>query len=309
MNNQRHKYLLPLLLLIGLIAGGCRKQPPPEASSAAQRYDLRGKIISFDKARQEVTIAHETIPGYMESMTMPFTLREEWIFDVLAPGASIQATLVVDGGKSWIESPTITSLADPKLAQPGSEVSEPEPGAELPDFTLVNQDGEKIRLSQYRGTSLVLTFIYTRCPLPDYCPLMTRNFGEIGQSMLRQSSAKGSKARLLSITIDPAYDTPPVLKDYGKRYLPAGGSFRQWSYATGSDDEIRKVAGYFVSITGRRITRSSTASGRPSSLQRERSSGSSAAMNGGRKRSWPFSRNDEESVRGDSGIPTVATDY
>ncbi len=245
MNNQRHKYLLPLLLLIGLIAGGCRKQPPPEASSAAQRYDLRGKIISFDKARQEVTIAHETIPGYMESMTMPFTLREEWIFDVLAPGASIQATLVVDGGKSWIESPTITSLADPKLAQPGSEVSEPEPGAELPDFTLVNQDGEKIRLSQYRGTSLVLTFIYTRCPLPDYCPLMTRNFGEIGQSMLRQSSAKGSKARLLSITIDPAYDTPPVLKDYGKRYLPAGGSFRQWSYATGSDDEIRKVAGYF----------------------------------------------------------------
>ena len=92
---------------------------------------------------------------------------------------------------------------------------------------------------------MVLTFIYTRCPLPDYCPLMTRNFGEIGQSLFKESLAKGRKTRLLSVTIDPAYDTPAILKDYGKRYLPAGMTFRQWSYATGSDEEIQKIASFF----------------------------------------------------------------
>ncbi|MFN7624167.1 MAG: SCO family protein, partial [Acidobacteriota bacterium] len=214
---------------------------PPTASPNASRYDLRGKVVSFDKARREVTIAHEAIPGYMEAMTMPFTLNEEWVFDVLTPGAQIQATLVVDGAKSWIETPTVTQMADTPESAGATPGPEPEPGVELPDFTLVNQDGEKISLQQFRGQYLVLTFIYTRCPLPDYCPLMTRNFGEIGQSILRESR----KTRLLSVTIDPDYDTPPVLKDYGKRYLPEGLSFRQWSYGTGSDEEIRKITGFF----------------------------------------------------------------
>ena len=235
----RFATLMALILALPLLA--CRQEPPPTASPNANRYDLRGKVVSFDKARREVTIAHEIIPGYMEAMTMPFTLNEEWVFDVLTPGAQIQATLVVDGAKSWIETPTVTQMAEPPEAAGATPGPEPEPGMELPDFTLVNQDGEKISLRQFRGEQLVLTFIYTRCPLPDYCPLMTRNFGEIGQSLLRESR----KTRLLSVTIDPAYDTPPVLKEYGKRYLPEGIGFRQWSYGTGSDEEIRKITGFF----------------------------------------------------------------
>lgn len=241
MNNifTRISRLLIIILALPLLA--CRQEAPPTASPNASRYDLRGKVVSFDKARREVTIAHEAIPGYMEAMTMPFTLNEEWVFDVLTPGAQIQATLVVDGAKSWIETPTVTQMADTPESAGATPGPEPEPGVELPDFTLVNQDGEKISLQQFRGQYLVLTFIYTRCPLPDYCPLMTRNFGEIGQSILRESR----KTRLLSVTIDPDYDTPPVLKDYGKRYLPEGLSFRQWTYGTGSDEEIRKITGFF----------------------------------------------------------------
>ncbi|MFN6202404.1 MAG: SCO family protein [Acidobacteriota bacterium] len=241
MNNifTRISRLLIIILALPLLA--CRQEAPPTASPNASRYDLRGKVVSFDKARREVTIAHEAIPGYMEAMTRPFTLNEEWVFDVLTPGAQIQATLVVDGAKSWIETPTVTQMADTPESAGATPGPEPEPGVELPDFTLVNQDGEKISLQQFRGQYLVLTFIYTRCPLPDYCPLMTRNFGEIGQSILRESR----KTRLLSVTIDPDYDTPPVLKDYGKRYLPEGLSFRQWSYGTGSDEEIRKITGFF----------------------------------------------------------------
>jgi protein SCO1/2 len=245
---RNHSRLTTLLLvavsLVAVSLAGCRgREEALEASANAQRYDLRGKVVSFDKARQQVTIAHEVIPGYMEAMTMPFTMREEWVYDVLAPGATIQATLVVDGARSWIESPTVTQMADPQIAGETPPPTEPEVGAELPDFTLVNQDGEKISLRQFRGQPLVLTFIYTRCPLPDYCPLMTRNFTAVGEALLKNGA--GRNARLLSITLDPAYDTPPILKDYGKRFLPAGGTFRQWSYATGSDEEIRRVAGYF----------------------------------------------------------------
>lgn len=247
MNRQYSLLLLLAFFLIILPLSGCRdrNEEAPAASPNAQRYDIRGRIVSFDKAKREVTIAHEAIPGYMDAMTMPFTLNEEWVFDVLSVGSTIQAALVVDGGKSWIESPTVTQLAEGATSETPGAGPEPEPGADVPDFSLVNQDGEKIRLGRFRGQPLVVTFIYTRCPLPDYCPLMTRNFAELGGLLLKSGAAKGGGPRLLSITLDPAYDTPPVLRDYGKRYLPEGMSFRQWSYATGSDEEIRKVAQFF----------------------------------------------------------------
>ncbi len=230
------KRIFGILSIIGLLMlAGCRAKPP-EASASARRYDLKGKVVSADKAKMEVVIAHEAIAGYMEPMTMPFTLRDEWVFDVLAPGAAITATLVVDGDRSWLENPTVTQMAD--AGQPSTEGIEPEVGAEVPDLTLTNQDGRRISLHQYRGRTLILTFIYTRCPLPDYCPLMMRNFAEL-LPMLPE------RTELLSISIDPAYDTPAVLRDYGRRHLPPGESFRRWELATGTDEEIRAAAGYF----------------------------------------------------------------
>jgi protein SCO1/2 len=192
-----------------------------------------------------VTIAHEEIPGYMDPMTMPFTLRDEWAFSELEPGSQIQATLVVDTGLSWLENPVITSPASPDSTGGNAAGGEPEPGLEVPDLGLVNQDSRAIRLGGYRGRNLVLTFIYTRCPLPDYCPLMTSNFKKIDQE-LRKNPALQARTRLLSVSVDPEYDRPKVLKEYGQKVAGlAPADFKRWEFATGSPEQVKAVAQFF----------------------------------------------------------------
>jgi protein SCO1/2 len=226
--------------LISLFAfTACQPKQAPQASAGANKYELKGKVVSADKANSKVTIAHEEIKGYMEAMTMPFTLTEEWVYSELTPGADIQATLVVDKGMSWLENPVVTKVSDPIAGRSEETNIEPKVGDDTPDFTLTNQDGKRISFKQLRGKPVLLTFIYTRCPLPDYCPLMTTNFQSI------QKAAPADKnLQLLSITVDPAYDTPKVLREYALRN-DAKHDFKRWQYATGSTEEIKKVAEYF----------------------------------------------------------------
>ena len=231
--------LVTRLLVLSLAVVACQSKPP-QASPTAHRYEIKGKVVSFDRASKKVTIDHQAIPGYMDAMTMPFTLIDEWAFSDLLPGADIQATLVVDTGRTWIESPVIVSPG------PGSGkevVIEPRPGDDVPDFALVNQDGKKIDLRQYRGSTLLLTFIYTRCPLPDYCPLMSGNFAEINRAF-EKNAALGSRTHLLSITVDPVYDRPKVLRSYAAQYLGTG-SFKRWEFATGTPEEVKAIAQFF----------------------------------------------------------------
>ena len=236
-------FLFSLILSLSLIA--C-KEKPPQASSGAQRYDVKGKVVSANKADHKVTIEHEDIAGYMDAMTMPFTLLDDWVYDELTPGARIQATLVVDTGRTWLENPIVTKIADPSLARSEETGVEPAVGAQTPDFTLVNQDGRKISLKQYRGRTLLLTFIYTRCPLPDYCPLMSQNFAAIGKELEKNAALK-DKTHLLSISVDPDYDKPNVLREYGARYIGSNkpDAFKQWEFAAGSADEVKKAAQFF----------------------------------------------------------------
>ena len=250
------KNILPLcsFLLIGLIVSACsskRSAPTstsniPEASSSAKRYEVKGKVVSVDKATHKVTIAHEEIKGYMEAMTMPFTLLNEDVYSELKPGSQILATLVVDQGRSWLEDPVVSNVVDPNLVSKTEDSgAEPAAGAETPDFALVNQDGKKIGFKQYRGKALVLTFIYTRCPLPDYCPLMTQNFAAINRE-LQGKPALRDKTHLLSVTVDPDYDKAKVLRDYGARFAGSDNDgFKQWEFATGSPEQIKKVAQFF----------------------------------------------------------------
>jgi Cu/Ag efflux protein CusF len=160
------------LILSGTAA--CRTGGPE------QRYELQGKVIQVDKKGLTVTISHEAIRGYMDAMTMPFKLKDERLLKDLAEGDSVQATLVVAGLRSWLEDVVVTrETVDPSnLGKPETWV-EPKPGDEVPDFKLEDQNNKRISFQQYRGRIVVLTFIYTRCPLPDYCPLMTDNFAEI----------------------------------------------------------------------------------------------------------------------------------
>jgi protein SCO1/2 len=240
-------YLLALLFPLLFIAGACERQ---RASAQAKRYEMRGTVVSFDKAQEQVVISHEEIPGLMEAMTMPYTLRDPTAYDVMKAGDKIQATLVVDGGRSWIENPIITHAElDPALSPAPSSSSqprEPQPGDEMPDAALTNQDGKKIRLSQYRGRALAVTFIYTRCPLPDFCTLMSNNFAKIDRA-LSQDPDLAKKAHLLSVSIDPQFDTPKVLRSYGAAHTERydDEKFERWELASGDAEEVRRLTNFF----------------------------------------------------------------
>ena len=113
----------------------------------------------------------------------------------------------------------------------------------MPDFTLTNQDGKEIHLSQYKGRPLVLTFIYTRCPLPDYCPLTSSKFAAIYRAS-RSLPQSGTAPHLLTVSFDAQYDTPEVLREYAQRYMNPV-RFDRWEFATGTEDQVRKITGYF----------------------------------------------------------------
>jgi len=227
-----------IVILIPTFVSACRQRPiEPE-----QRYQLKGTVVSVDKRGATVTISHEDIPGYMEAMAMPFKLKDERFLSDMAEGDRVQATLVVAGLKSWLEDVVVTrETVDQSDIRSPQARAEPRPGDEVPDFKLINQDGKHISLHQYRGKTLVLTFIYTRCPLPDYCPLMTDNFSEI-QKLLKADAALSERTHLLSISVDPEYDTPKVLREYAVHH---SADTTQWEFATGNKDEVKQVATYF----------------------------------------------------------------
>lgn len=215
--------------------------------SSERRYEMKGKVVAVDRTASKVTIAHEEIAGYMGAMVMPFTMKDNWAIGVLVPGDEVQATLVIDGASSWLEDPFITKES---TATPGADKTEGlrelQPGDEVPDFTLVNQDGKRIHLREYRGKVLLLTFIYTRCPLPDYCTLMSSNFAELNKE-LGKDSGLYSQTHLLSVSFDPDYDTPKVLKSYGSAYTEkyTEETFDHWEFASGTKIEVKNVAEFF----------------------------------------------------------------
>jgi len=219
----------------------------PRRSANEKRYDLKGKVVAIEKTDRTVTIAHEDIPGYMPAMTMPFKIKDNASLEILAPGDQVSATLVIDDVSSWLEDLVITkeAVVDPN-AKASDGITEPRPGDEVPDFGLVNQDDKRIHLAQYRGKALVLTFVYTRCPQPDQCTLMSNNFAAIDQELQKQPELY-EKTHLLSISFDPDYDTPKVLRSYGASHTGrySDETFQHWEFATGSKDEVKGVAQFF----------------------------------------------------------------
>ncbi|MCA1592842.1 MAG: SCO family protein [Acidobacteria bacterium] len=234
-------FLLLIPLLVGATFLSCA-----QSKAHGQRYQLKGKVVSVDRAHAQVLIDHEEVVGLMPAMAMPFTLKDDALRTV-ASGDQIQATLVVADAGVWLEDPIITKNAP---AGDNTTISvnpvEPREGATVPDFPLVNQDNKPIRLSQYRGRALLITFIYTRCPLPDYCTLMSTNFAEINRE-LQKDPTLVPKAHLLSVTLDPAYDTAKVLRSYGAAHTEKYGEekFDTWEFATGDAEEIKRLAQFF----------------------------------------------------------------
>lgn len=214
--------------------GACRRNE--------HRYDFKGKVVMVEKEKRLVTFAHENVEGLMPAMTMPFTVPNQADLDYLAPEDQVTATLVVDGSQSWLEHLFVTRTSASATGAPPP--IEAQPGDEVPNFTLVNQDGKQIRLHNYRGKALLLTFIYTRCPLPEYCTLMSNNFAQIDRQ-LQQNPDVYAKTHLLSISIDPKYDTPQVLRSYGAAHTERYESetFTHWEFASG--EQVKEMAEFF----------------------------------------------------------------
>lgn len=238
MKLQRTWISLAVLGLIGCL-GACHSAPPiPE-----QKFDVHGKVLSFDKDHGTVTIAEDEVPGYMAAMTMTYPLKDTWAFGVLKPGQALHGTLVVASDRAWLEGVTVAQDSGSQGA--GLESSAASPlGKEVPDFPLIDQDGRRIHLQQYRGKALLLTFIYTRCPFPNYCPLMSRNFAEILQG-IRKDAALSPSTRLLTISIDPQYDKPAVLRTYALNVAGDPHPFDRWEFASGTPEQVRNVAEFF----------------------------------------------------------------
>lgn len=240
--------LLSLLLVLCFAGQACQRKPEATAAATGRRYEVKGKVIAVEKEKHRVTLDHEEIRGYMQAMIMPFTLKDEHILKELAPGDQLQATLVVDADSSRLEDVVMTRAASPVASGVNSSVatSEPKQGDAVPNFSLVNQDAKTIRMEGYRGRALLLTFIYTRCPLPEYCTLMSNNFAAI-EKELQKDAALYEKTHLLSISFDPAYDTPKVLRSYGAAHTGNFDkeTFEHWEFATGKPEQVKEIAQFF----------------------------------------------------------------
>ncbi len=236
-------FLLPCL-------SGC--QPRARVRSATEKhYDLKGKVVTVEKDKHLVTVAHEDIKDYMPGMTMPFIVGEgsAWVFEApheVMPGDQITATLIVDGTQSWLEDVVITKEGPDTISPASGERIEAKSGDEVPNYRLINQDGKAIHIHDYKGKVLLLTFIYTRCQDPGQCTLMSTNFATIDQELQKQPDVY-QKTHLLSISFDPEYDTPKVLRSYGAAYTGkySDENFAHWEFASGSADEVKGIAQFF----------------------------------------------------------------
>jgi protein SCO1 len=211
-----------------------------------KQYKVRGVVVSTDAAKGQVTVDSETIPSFMDAMIMPYTLKQPEIISELHPGDTITAKLLVSGGSNLLDEIDVIAQAKADYKPPAS-LRPLNAGDSVPDFKLLNQSGRLIHLGQFRGKTLVMTFIYTRCPLADYCPRMSRNFAKLDKQMAAEP-ALYAKTHLLSVSFDPAYDTPAVLRSYGGAYTGnfSNEQFAHWDFAAPPQAELDKMLKFFL---------------------------------------------------------------
>ncbi|HET9742492.1 MAG TPA: SCO family protein [Terriglobales bacterium] len=241
---RRTGYRYFLLCLLGLVTflAGCTSKAAP-----AKHYALHGKVMAVDKRGQELIVDAEAIPGFMPAMTMPYPVADAKLLDQAAPGDEIQADLKAEGERVSIDKLTVVSKAKPGAAlTPSSPIHVPQVGEAVPDFALTNQNGKRVRLDDYRGKTLLLTFFYTRCPLNNYCPRMSSNFATLNGDLAKDPDLY-AKTHLLSISFDPEHDTPKVLRSYGGAYTErySKEDFKHWEFATAPPAEMKDVAKFF----------------------------------------------------------------
>jgi protein SCO1/2 len=246
--NRRFFAISLLLVVLAGCHAGHQNSSATDASPSFKVYKLRGKVVSTNAATGEVTLDHEAIPGFMDAMTMPYKFKDASILSELHPGDVITADLLVSQNADAdvvLDHIVVVAQGRPDYT-PAVVYHVPVPGDLVPDFALRNQDGRAIHLGQFRGKALLITFIYTRCPLPDFCPRVTKNFAAI-EKRLAVVPALYARTQLLSVSFDPEHDTPERLRAYGGQYIgsDAKGAFAHWDFAVPQKPVLIEMAKYF----------------------------------------------------------------
>ncbi len=211
--------------------------------SAAREFAVKGVIRRLEPGTGRVVIAHEAIPGFMEAMTMPFQTKPANSLDGFRAGDSIAFRLFVAEDESWIEKivkiPALPSELTTTNRRPASSAVAPHSSRHpLLNYPFTNELGQPVRLADFRGRVLALTFFFSRCPIPEYCPRLSKNFEEASRR-LRNLAGAPTNYHFLSVTFDPEFDTPTRLKAYAEGF---GYDSKHWSFLTGPEDKIAELA-------------------------------------------------------------------
>ena len=238
MGGMKMRSTMAGLAVLCLMAAACQ--------SGARQFTLHGKVMAKDEATGELTVKHGDIPGFMPAMTMPYKVKDRDAFQEAEPGDMIDADLVVvNGGKEyWLQSLRITVQSGGQDVKPAIRHSL-KIGDPVPDIPMINQDGKPIHFADFKGKSVLITFVYTRCPLPAFCPRLSSQFARIHEDLVK-TPGDYDKTHLLTISFDPKYDTAPVLRKYGLAYLDNHAEgFAHWDFASTDPADMRKIADTF----------------------------------------------------------------
>lgn len=222
-----------ILLGLAVLRGG-------ESGEAAVRtFPARGVILETKTESAQVVIRHEPIAGYMDGMTMPFKVKDVAQLTNLNRGDQVTFQLHVTSDESWVDHfQKIGAVSLPENKTRPAEISAPRPDKSVLDYKFTNELGQAVSFNDFRGDALAITFFYTRCPVPDYCPRLSKNFKEASRKLEAITNAP-TNWHFISVSFDPQSDTPEILKNYGLTY---GYDPAHWSFFTGPQDKIAQLA-------------------------------------------------------------------
>lgn len=214
--------------------------------SDERTYQLTGQVLAVKASDQQILVKHEDIKGFMPAMTMPYSVKDAALLAGRVPGDLITATLNVTSGEAYLSAITKTGTApipeDARTTIPAAtNVTVLQAGDQVPDTSLVDEDGKPLRLTDLKGSTVALTFIYTRCPLPQFCPLIDKRFAEVQARVAADPSLAGN-VRLVSVSFDPAFDRAETLRAHARKL---GADPRVWRFATAEEAIVDRLAAEF----------------------------------------------------------------
>ncbi len=233
---RNHRLVSLVLVALSGLALSCSR--PPEG----RRYPLTGQVLAVHPERNEILIRHDEIPGFMDAMTMPFGVKNPRLLEGRVPGDKVKGTLFVGETTTYLEALEMTGFAPvPPEGEAQKTLPLVEPGQPVGEIALVDQQGKKRSLADFRGKAMAITFIFTRCPLPEFCPAQDRGFARL-HAALAKDEGLAPRVQLLTISFDPDHDTPDVLAQHARK---VGADGKSWLYATGTAADVDRFGAGF----------------------------------------------------------------